>query len=186
MARWAEGPILATSKLSGNVQTSRPFGPQRTALNTQSDPPVARWATRRYAEKLFRPSSRLRLAGNSWHGVPMKLVGMLRKLGRSSCVKAKEQSLLNGLAIDEPAGGTSAFNSRATFAEATAASATAAGSLAVLAIGGLAVGFLVIGRLIIREMLIQQVHLRRLKIDQLEVEDLRVSKLTVLDEQRRK
>ena len=91
----------------------------------------------------------------------MKLVGMLRKLCWSSCVKAKEQNLLNGLAIDEPAGGTSAFNSRATFAEATAASATAAGSLAVLAIGGLAVGFLVIGRLIIREMLIQQVHLHR-------------------------
>jgi len=138
----------------------------------------------RYAATLLWSSSLLRLVGNSWHGVSMKLVGLLRKLRFCSCLNGKEQDQLNDLTIGEPVGRTEAFNARATFAEATAASATAAGSLAVLAIGGLAIGFLVIGRLVIREMLIQQVHLRRLKIDQLEVEDLRVSKLTVVDEQR--
>jgi hypothetical protein len=143
-----------------------------------ADPPKCR-----RSDPLACSPSPLRLAGNSWHGAFMKLVGLLRKLRLSSCLNGKEQDQLDGSRIGQPRGGTEAFNARATFAEATAASAIAAGSLAVLAIGGLAVGFLVIGRLVIRKMLIQQVHLRRLKIDQLEVEDLRVSKLTVVDEQ---
>jgi hypothetical protein len=120
----------------------------------------------------------------SWHGVPMKRVGWLRKLCLGSCVNRKERDNFDCMTIGARVIGTDALGSRATIAEATGGNATAAVALGALAIGGLALGFLVIGRLIIREMLIQRGHLRHLKIDQLEVEDLRVSKLTVLEEQR--
>jgi hypothetical protein len=121
---------------------------------------------------------------DSWHGVSMKRVGWLRKLGLGSCVSVKEPDNLNGFAISTPSVGTEVLSSRATIAEATGFSATAALAASVLAIGGLAVGFLVIGRLIIRELLVKRVHLHHLRIDQLEVEDLRVKRLTILEKER--